>query len=69
MDERASFGDHDPQTLLNTIFFMNGLYFALRSRGEHRNLRIDPPQIRVVDTGKIPYLHYTEDVSKNNQGV
>ena len=21
-----------------------------------------------MDTGKIPYLHYTEDVSKNNQG-
>ena len=36
-------GDQDPQMLLNMIFFMNGLYFALRSGGEHKNLRIDPP--------------------------
>ena len=62
-------GDHSPQALLNTVFFMNGLYFALRSGSEHRNLRLNPPQIRVVETsGKRPYLQYTEDISKNNQG-
>ena len=27
-------GDHDPQTLLNTIFFLNDLYFILRSGGQ-----------------------------------
>ena len=64
---KGFFGDHDPQTLLNMIFFMNGLYFALRSRDEH--LRIYSPQFRVVDTGKIPYLHYTEDVSNNQGGL
>ena len=31
-------GDHNPKALLNTIMFMNGLYFTLRS-GEHHQLR------------------------------
>ena len=29
-------GDHCPQALLNTIIFMNGVYFAIRSGAEHR---------------------------------
>ena len=41
-------GDATPQTLLDTIVFMNRLYFALRSGSEHRALRFFPPQIEVV---------------------
>ena len=37
--------DHSPQSLLNTMVFMNGLYFALRSG---RELRSDCSQIEVV---------------------
>jgi len=36
--EKKILGDHSPQALLNTIIFMNGLYFALRSGDEYRNL-------------------------------
>ena len=31
-------GEHNPESLLNTIIYMNGLYFALCSGDEHRNL-------------------------------
>ena len=64
--EKGVLGDATPQTLLDTMVFMNGLYFALRSGSEHRALRFVPPQIEVVEReGERPYLLYTEDVSKN----
>lgn len=60
-------GDTDPQTLLDTMVWMCGLYFALRSGQEHRNLR--PGQIELVKVpGKVSHLVYTEYVSKNNAG-
>ena len=56
-------GDHSPQALLDTIIFMNGIYFALRSGQEHRNLRFSPPQIELCEPqGQRAYLKYTEDV-------
>lgn len=65
----GTLGDHSPIALLNTIFYMCGIYFALRSGQEHRQLRYQPCQIEVIENpGKRAYLLYTEDVSKNNQG-
>ena len=62
-------GDHNPQALLNTMIYMNGVYFALRSGAEHRQLRHKPCQIQVMDgEGDRPYLEYSEDVSKNHPG-
>ncbi len=62
-------GDHNPHALLNTVVFMAGLYFALHSGDEHRQLRHSPCQIQLIEKpGERPYLLYTEDRSKNNPG-
>ena len=67
--EKGVLGDHSPQALLNTVFYQNGVNFALRSGNEHRQLRYKDCQIQVFERpGERPYLQYVEDVSKNNQG-
>ena len=67
--QKGILGDSTPNVLLNTIVFYNGLYFALRSGGEHRQLRSNPCQIEVIDRpGERAFLKYTEDISKNRPG-
>ena len=65
--EKGVLGDHSPQALLNTVFYQNGVNFALRSGGKHRQLRFKNCQIWVVEKpGQRTFLEYNEDVSKNN---
>ena len=67
--EKGVLEDATPQTLMDTMVFMNGLYFALHSDSEYHALRFVPPQIEVVEReGERPYLLYTEDVSKKRPG-
>ena len=40
-------GDHNPQALVETMLYMDGIYFAIRSGQEHRNLRFEPPQMEL----------------------
>ena len=66
---RGLLGDPSSQVLLDTMVYYCGLYFALRTGKEHRQLRNSPCQIEVVErSGEKAYLWYTEDVSKNHQG-
>lgn len=61
--QKKLLGDHSPEVLINTIIFMNGLYFALQSGEEH------PCQIKLVECpGERAYLQYVEDISKNQPG-
>ena len=67
--KKGFLGSGSPQALVDTMVVMNGIYFALRSGGEHRQLRSDPCQIQLVENaGSRPFLKYTEDISKNRTG-
>ena len=65
--EKGLLGSHSPQSLVDTMVFMAGMYFALTSGEEHRQLRFS--SIELIEKPRaIPYLLYTELVSKNNPG-
>ena len=63
--EKGQLGQHSGQALLNTMLYMCGTYFALRSGQEHRALRHSPSQIELIEKPcQRAFLKYTEDVSK-----
>ena len=68
-------GTHNPQALVDTMFFLIGMCFGLRGGQEHRQLRWENSQLTLIEVpedSEIPlkrsYLKYVKDVSKNNQG-
>ena len=67
--EKRHLGLYNPQALVDTMLYMNGLYFALRSGGKHRQLRFHQCQIELLEQpGERAHLKYTEDISKNRPG-
>ena len=63
---KECFGHDNPEKLQNTLFYLNGIHFALRGRDEHCNLTID--QIKVETRNGKKCIVYTEKSSKNNPG-
>lgn len=67
--EKGILGNGNLQSLLDTMLFINGLYFAWRGGKEHRQLRHHRFQIQLVEKpGETAYLVHKEDISKNHQG-
>ena len=50
-------GDHSPQALLDTMIFLCGMSFALRSGQEHRSLQLS----QFEPNDNTPYLVYHEN--------
>ena len=63
----GNIGRKFPQSLVDTILFLCGVNFALRSGEEHRNLQTTQFQV-TLSANNIPQLEYTENFSKNNAG-
>lgn len=68
LDPLGLLGNHNVQVLLKTIIFQVGLFFALRTRNEHRWLRHSSQIQLYKPPGKRSYLVYHEDISRTNQG-
>ena len=66
--DKVLLGEENPQALLDTILFLCEIHFALRSGEEHRSLQLSQFELVVPEEG-YAYLIYTENFSKNNQGV
>ena len=69
MWEANVLGSSNPKQLVETIFYLFGVHFALRVSVEHRSLRIGTKsQLSLgLDRDK-RYIEYREDVSKTRQG-
>ena len=62
-------GDQCPETLLRTVYFLVGKFFALRSREEHRALSWGVgAQIQHIGMGKNEKIVYLERNSKTYKG-
>ena len=48
------------------MVFLCGMYFALRSGQEHRDLQFNQIELIEPPDNSPPYLVYTENISKNN---
>lgn len=59
-------GSETPEQLLRTLFYLNGLHFALRGGQEHSQLSID--QFRLEDRNGKMCLTYKETATKTNAG-
>ena len=63
---KCSFGEETPKKLLQSLFYLNGIHFALRGGEEHSNLLIE--QFKIEEREGKKCLVYTEVSSKTYVG-
>ena len=61
-------GEDDPRTLVNTLVYLFGKYFSLRSGEEHRELRFSQLEVIEGDLVERTRLKYTSSAEKNYAG-
>ena len=62
----GAIGSQSPLSLINAVFYLNGINFTLRGGDEHRSLRIS--QLMFGYEENMEYVEYTEFGSKNRPG-
>ena len=65
--ESGVIGVHNPKSLLNAVFFLNGKVLCLRGGREHKSLKVSQFAFRSDEGGE--YVLYTENDSKNRSGT
>ena len=62
------YGDNEPKTLVNTLVYLFGKFFALRSGEEHRSLTFAQLEVTEGDEEERTRLRYTSFGEKNFSG-
>jgi len=65
--EKGQLGSDTPKQIINTLFYYNGLHFAVRGGDEHRNLKMEQFHIE-SNPGGLRKLVYKENVTKTFSG-
>ncbi len=68
MWEKEVLGDQDPKSLLHTLVFLFGKFFALRSGEEHRSLTFEQLSVIEGDNIERTRLQYRSHRKKNHAG-
>lgn len=66
--KKGLLGSDTPRKLVETLLFLIGKNFALRSRDEHRRLQVGNITKHYDHVLKRSYLEYVEDISKTSKG-
>ncbi|XP_063436375.1 uncharacterized protein LOC134717811 [Mytilus trossulus] len=66
--QKKLLGAANPRALTNTVFLNNSMFFGMRSRLEHQNLRWGDIDLKKTSAGE-RYLEFTERATKTRSGA
>ncbi|CAC5377808.1 unnamed protein product [Mytilus coruscus] len=66
--QKKLLGAANPRALTNTVFLNNSMFFGMRSRLEHQNLRWGDIDLKTTSAGE-KYLEFTERATKTRSGA
>ncbi|CAC5377815.1 unnamed protein product [Mytilus coruscus] len=68
IDQMKNKNTTNPRALTNTVFLNNSMFFGMRSRLEHQNLRLGDITLKTTSAGE-KYLEFTERATKTRSGA